>query len=208
MISDDLDKSIDRTPLLCKNTTQHELPSNDNVSEGSLLVNNSKKNKGKSIFSEKSISRAKVQYGSTTFVCTTCGKRLKSDWGLERHITAQHGERPSSTTHEEYLKKSKKSHMLSNRIKKHRNMMSYLCEVCEKTYRTAEGLEKHLRTHRGEKSYVCDYQGCEFKFLFKKNLKIHKEKHIPECPKTNYPIQYDFEVFSGPELGLFFDDPI
>ncbi|KAJ7367244.1 hypothetical protein B0H14DRAFT_2373095 [Mycena olivaceomarginata] len=37
----------------------------------------------------------------------------------------------------------------------------YVCPECDKAFSTSSHLGRHARVHTGEKSYKCDYPGCE-----------------------------------------------
>lgn len=48
---------------------------------------------------------------------------------------------------------------------------SHVCEVCGNTYKYRHALEVHMRRHRGDKPYKCEY--CERCFVIRFELKRH-----------------------------------
>nr|XP_044999756.1 zinc finger and BTB domain-containing protein 7C [Jaculus jaculus]XP_044999757.1 zinc finger and BTB domain-containing protein 7C [Jaculus jaculus]XP_044999758.1 zinc finger and BTB domain-containing protein 7C [Jaculus jaculus] len=57
---------------------------------------------------------------------------------------------------------------------------SQQCPICHKVIMGAGKLPRHMRTHTGEKPYVCSI--CEVRFTRQDKLKIHMRKHTGERP--------------------------
>lgn len=56
----------------------------------------------------------------------------------------------------------------------------YLCHLCEKTFKTANILRTHLKTHTDEKNFRCDL--CNTSFRTKGSLIRHNRRHTDERP--------------------------
>ncbi|KAL4149327.1 hypothetical protein QTP88_003296 [Uroleucon formosanum] len=64
------------------------------------------------------------------------------------------------------------------------------CQFCEKIFKKNADLERHERTHTGDKPYKCDKQDCNKAFATKSSLEYHKITHSgkmkrAECPQCN-----------------------
>ena len=56
----------------------------------------------------------------------------------------------------------------------------YLCDLCDKIYKSKQGLSYHIKAHTGEKPHKCAECGKSFIELFQ--LKVHSIMHKGERP--------------------------
>ncbi|KAF8248009.1 hypothetical protein K440DRAFT_627729 [Wilcoxina mikolae CBS 423.85] len=55
---------------------------------------------------------------------------------------------------------------------------THKCTVCDKRFTRRRFLQKHiLYSHRGEKPFACEHDGCGQRFIFFSNLRRHKKIH-------------------------------
>lgn len=59
---------------------------------------------------------------------------------------------------------------------------SIKCRYCNRVFPREKSLQAHLRTHTGERPYVCDYPGCNKAFSQSGQLKTHQRLHTGEKP--------------------------
>ncbi|XP_050664321.1 zinc finger protein 675-like isoform X2 [Leptidea sinapis] len=84
----------------------------------------------------------------TTYQCYICHKPSKSRVGLDQHIRNVHKGRPNNK----------------------------ICHYCGKGFPTKVQLESHIRTHTGERPFICEY--CPTTFSQQSNLyKHHRQVH-------------------------------
>lgn len=56
------------------------------------------------------------------------------------------------------------------------------CKICSRVFPREKSLQAHMRTHTGERPYVCDYPGCGKSFCQSGQLKTHQRLHTGEKP--------------------------
>ena len=125
-----------------------------------------------------------------TFVCEKCPNTYNSRQGLHQHKKSRHEKITEVKTNDEpnyksshvdtYIEEDKPAVESNNinfeEIEKRSVQKKYLCELCDKTYNTRQGLHFHSKhTHEGIK-YVCNQ--CDFKAKHHVTLKTHiKSEH-------------------------------
>ncbi|KAK8737540.1 hypothetical protein OTU49_004531 [Cherax quadricarinatus] len=53
----------------------------------------------------------------------------------------------------------------------------FACQTCHKSFAYRKDLEKHVRTHTGERPYPCHY--CTYRFADRSSLVKHRRRHHP-----------------------------
>ncbi|XP_063822556.1 zinc finger protein 271 isoform X2 [Ostrinia nubilalis] len=87
----------------------------------------------------------------------------------------QQGQRKSSTNYKRKLETEK-----LKRGPKPKPKQVHSCYQCDKQFRCQAQLDMHVRTHTGDKPFVCMY--CPRRFTQKHNLTIHLRVHTGEKP--------------------------
>ncbi|KAF2883756.1 hypothetical protein ILUMI_22420 [Ignelater luminosus] len=95
--------------------------------------------------------------------CNVCNQEYKDRKVMERHLTKKHG-----------IGNAK----IVERVKK------FFCDICPKKFVGKRQLEKHIRSHNGEKPFKCEL--CDQTFICSSYIKGHmKSKHplavLTEC---------------------------
>lgn len=84
---------------------------------------------------------------SSAWVCPLCGRHTETQAKLRNHI--------------EYCRRAANP--------------KFQCNVCMKTFAYKKDLEKHIRTHTGEKPYHCSY--CSYCFADRSSLVKHRRRY-------------------------------
>jgi hypothetical protein len=78
----------------------------------------------------------------------------------------------------------------------------YKCCYCYKKYNLKIDYKLHLKIHKNEKFYVCNYQHCYRKFNQLSNLELHKKLyHFENNKKINHTINNILNSFNQVIVG-------
>jgi len=108
------------------------------------------------------------------YECPYCGRKLKTNWKLTRHVRGHTGAKPYSCRHcsESFARPDElKTHLL----KSHNEGTWFTCHICPKKFTQSAILKAHLLRHEGVKPYVCSE--CQKRFYTAGELREHEPKH-------------------------------
>lgn len=58
-----------------------------------------------------------------------------------------------------------------------KNKSAIRCHTCNRVFPREKSLQAHIRTHTGEKPYICNYSGCTKRFTQSGQLRTHQRLH-------------------------------
>ncbi|GJQ81943.1 hypothetical protein Trydic_g20409 [Trypoxylus dichotomus] len=123
-------------------------------------------------------THVKTHTGERNFPCHLCERRFINNSVLLRHIATHSNVRSfhCNVCSQDYKYQKSldihmtKSHGIGN-AKIPQKVKKYICHMCPKSYYANSNLQKHLRSHTGERPYGCNV--CEKKFLDQSHLNQH-----------------------------------
>lgn len=91
---------------------------------------------------------------------------------------------PDSATDGEYARRGRpRANMIKSLIDKGTFVESAIrCKTCNRVFPRDKSLQAHMRTHTGERPYVCDFPECAKAFCQSGQLKTHQRLHTGEKP--------------------------
>ena len=109
----------------------------------------------------------KPEYEDSKFQCKVCGKALRNQGGLSKHLKVVH-KIEILLTCEECRKLFAQSSNLRKHIMLHTGKKTFTCDVCGKLFVDNCKLQRRMVTHTDERAYEC--KSCGQTFNRKDNL--------------------------------------
>lgn len=120
--------------------------------------------------------------GIRPYVCHICSKTFNEKGNLKTHICFHSNQRPYICS--DCGKAYKTNGHLKDHIEiSHLNIKKFICSVCGNFFGRSSTLKAHIRTHTGEKNYVCPIKECQKAFAEKGNMMIHYKRHQKRIDK-------------------------
>ncbi|XP_070502592.1 zinc finger protein 888-like [Chironomus tepperi] len=139
---------------------------------------------------DKEVQERKVteENGRTYYLCSYCGKNMKSAFSLKEHILTQHRDLEKKF-HCNY-EGCGRSYVTENRLMIHKQFHKYtkqvICPTCGKVQSSKNRLREHIQSvHEKVQKYFCDM--CSFSGLLKSRLRAHVRTHIQKENRRNHP---------------------
>jgi uncharacterized Zn-finger protein len=76
---------------------------------------------------------------------------------------------------------------LDRHERSHRGDKPYACKHCGKSFTDSSELKTHSRTHTGEKPFKCTWPGCNFTTGDSSNMSSHRLTHGERRHKCHFP---------------------
>ena len=115
--------------------------------------------------------------GNRQFICRICGKKFIEKSNLRIHLKTHSNQRPYIC---EFCGKSYKiiCHLKEHINLYHLKIKKFKCPLCDSSFGRKSTLNSHLKTHTGEKNFLCPIFGCKKFFAEKGNMIIHFKRHF------------------------------
>lgn len=110
--------------------------------------------------------------------CPQCGKNLSSSRSLKRHVKTFHVDKQKERVIS--CQECRMVFLTRDEYVKHKSVhkKTYVCDVCEKSFRTRFLLKSHYVQHLNEKPYLCEV--CSRPFARSATLRKHRYTHLSE----------------------------
>ncbi|XP_018407340.1 PREDICTED: zinc finger protein 845-like [Cyphomyrmex costatus] len=141
--------------------------------------------------------------GGVSYVCKTCKKEFKNKTTFYTHERIHKSEKPYQCELREFKSVKKENltrhvrsvHRNGERFKSNKNLytggVSHKCGTCNKEFKKKWNLNRHVRTHTGEKPYQCKL--CEHKF----SRKEHLTHHVRSVHRNGEHLKSNKDLYTG-----------
>ena len=72
------------------------------------------------------------------------------------------------------------------------------CTHCDRVFKMAAGLKRHLNWHEKQSVSACSYPGCGFTAPGLQQLRAHERRHVVKQYRCTYPVSGAEEGAHGP----------
>ncbi|XP_044743349.1 zinc finger protein 84-like [Chrysoperla carnea] len=108
------------------------------------------------------------------YLCNVCGRAVRSQAELSRHLLIHTKERPYACNHCD--KTYRRSEALKMHVSRaHLDERNFVCTFCSQAFYDKKILLNHVRRHTGERPFKCNI--CDKAFIQKVALRIHMQVH-------------------------------